>query len=164
MYGYNIRKNSILHMAAQYLHFVQEHGPFFLYCSSPSTLNYWTSALLETGRLLKQGVAGRQAHFGKCFETYHGWGQAYIIDCECWRLCISTGQAQHDEFEYGNERQTMTCIPCVLGMTLEVKGHAKAHTHTPITLGKAEIETRTGVNLVNPKKFQSFEDRASDVW
>jgi hypothetical protein len=104
---------TISRLASDCVRMVETHGAFFLYSCRPSDLHYWTKALLETGRLITEGFAGRSAHEESCYlwtshsipsnvpptisgiTTYHGWGGYHRIDCHCSMLCQCTGILKH---------------------------------------------------------------------
>lgn len=103
-------------LATHYIKLVEAHGPFFLYASSPEELNRWTRAVLETGVLVHEGLAGPEIHAPDDYTVvtdddlltgpiickgkmeYHGWGGWLRIDCECSQLCGCRGDWNHDIF------------------------------------------------------------------
>lgn len=137
---------TIAGIASHYIRMVERHGPFFLFSSSPSTLHYWTKALLETGRLVHQGLAGYNAHQDTCVSAdknqaqYHGWGADFKVDCHCSVICACTGDFQHsNKWECENRLPQrigypgdVMCIPCVLGISIEVKERVFVDAHTLI--------------------------------
>lgn len=145
---------TIAGIASHYIRMVERHGPFFLFSSSPSTLHYWTKALLETGRMIHQGIAGDRAHRDTCVSygndqpQYHGWGEDFKVDCHCSVICACTGDFRHsNQWECENTLPQrigcpgdVMCIPCVLGISIEVKGRVFVDVHTPIAIDTSKIK------------------------
>ena len=161
----NLRASSVLRSSAHErpvsvsvlveccLNLVKQKAAFFLYSNSPSTLNHWTKALLETGALVIEGKAGspESVHGEACWELYHGWGEDYRLECSCVTICgcPSFGMGHAEDFcQILRERATPVarlCIPCLLGVSYTLRSPIGQSSTTVVT-AQTKISSRLNEN------------------